>query len=310
MRPILIDAIRRAGVLTRENALQLVPVHVVDKAVASRAIVSMFPGVYSLPQWRDDVRVQRAAAVRFRPGCALSHLDGLEEWGFLPAPELRPAIRHITGDAKQSPCRAAGLVLHRRRNFVAEPPAVLVRGGLPLVSLEQAIVESWTLLPHLDRRVPAIVAVRKRRTTGARLSRQLTANPGIAASAEMGRVFALVAAGCHSPLELWGHEHVFTDPRLPTSRCQVPIDLTTGRIYLDRYFDEEMVDVELDGAAYHGEPGQRERDLRRDAGLAARGIQAVRFSHPRLHADPGGCVLELLDILAMRRRQLGLPGVA
>ena len=62
-----------------------------------------------------------------------------------------------------------------------------------------------------------------------------------------------------------GHQRVFADKRLPASRCQVPVTLPSGRLYLDRLYDGELVNVELDGAAYHGAPGQRERDLRRDA---------------------------------------------
>jgi very-short-patch-repair endonuclease len=65
-----------------------------------------------------------------------------------------------------------------------------------------------------------------------------------------------------------------------------------------------MLAVEMDGAAYHGEPGQRERDIRRDAGVAARGIQTIRFSHLRLFNDPDGVRAETLDILEARRRQL------
>ena len=116
--------------------------------------------------------------------------------------------------------------------------------------------------------------------------------------------FDLIAAGCHSPLELWGHQNVFTDRRLPPSRCQVRVVLPGGVVYLDRLYEAELVNVELDGAAYHGEKGQRERDLRRDAALAALGYLTVRFSHLRLHADSAGCIAELLTILAMRRSQL------
>jgi len=175
-----------------------------------------------------------------------------------------------------------------------------------VVRLEQAIVESWSLLPEVDRRVPAIVALRERRTTGARLLACLTANGRCSGAAQMKQVFSLVAGGLHSPLEVWGHEHVFSDPRLPVARCQVPVDLPTGRIYLDRLYDGAMVNVELDGAAYHGEPGQRERDLRRDAALAALGFVTVRFSHVRLHTDPDGVRVQLVEVLAVRRRQLGV----
>ena len=88
------------------------------------------------------------------------------------------------------------------------------------------------------------------------------------------------------------------------ARC--PSTSPLAGIYLDRLYDGAMVNVELDGAAYHGEPGQRERDLRRDAALAALGFVTVRFSHLRLHADPDGVRAQLVEVLAVRRRQLGV----
>jgi very-short-patch-repair endonuclease len=173
--------------------------------------------------------------------------------------------------------------------------------------MEQAIVESWPLLSDRDQRLPAIVAVRDRRTTASRLLRTLDQQPRTRGAALMRPLFTLLGQGIHSHLEAWGHAHVFRDPRLPRSRTQVKETLLSGRnVYLDRLFEAEMVNVELDGAAYHGRPGQRERDIRRDAALAALGYLTVRFSHLRLHADPEGCIRELLEILATRRRQFGL----
>lgn len=296
--------------MTRRDALAVVPSYVVDKAVAAGAIRSVFPGVYSAPGLADVIQVRRAAALRYRPDGALSHLDALDEWGLLPSPEQVGADRHVTVSEDQHACRVRGIVVHRRRAFVPEPPATVVRRGLRLVRLEQAIVDSWSLLPELDRRVPAIVAVRERHTNAQRLHRVLDGNLRVAGRTEMRRVFSLVAAGCHSPLELWGHEKVFDHPNLPPASCQFPVSLPTGKVYLDRYYEAERLAVELDGAAYHGEPGQRERDNRRDALLATLGIQTVRYSHPRLHADHAGARAELREILRARRRQFGLPEVS
>lgn len=301
MRAQLLSEIRRRGVITRADALRVVAEHVVDDALRAGAMVRVFPGVYALPGSAHDLHVRRAAALAHRPHGALSHTDALDIWAL---PTCLGSDVHLTVPASDPNTRVSGLALHRRAGFVAAPPSVMVRGGLRVVRIEQAIVESWPLLPDRDRRVPAIVAIRERRTTGARLLDVLALNRGAAGSAKQRKVFALAAAGCHSPLEMWGHQRVFTDPRLPRSRCQVPIGLPSGRIYLDRLYDAEMVNVELDGAAYHGEPGQRERDLRRDAALAALGFITVRFSHLRLHADPDGVIEELLHILAMRRAQL------
>ncbi|MGW3785615.1 DUF559 domain-containing protein [Micromonospora chokoriensis] len=59
--------------------------------------------------------------------------------------------------------------------------------------------------------------------------------------------------------------------------------------------------MELDGATGHGDPGEREIDLRRDALLATVGILVVRFTHRRLTANPLQVRQETLAILAARR---------
>jgi very-short-patch-repair endonuclease len=45
---------------------------------------------------------------------------------------------------------------------------------------------------------------------------------------------------------------------------------------------------------------QRERDLRRDAGLATLGVQVVRFTHDRLTLEPQVVRREVLAILRQR----------
>jgi len=303
MRKDLLAWVERRGVVNRAAALAMAPEHVVDDALADGALVRLAPMVYAMPSAAKSRELLTQALLLWKPDAAVSHTDALALWG-LPT-TLDPRV-HLTihGDRDAGDWPLAKV--HRRRSFATGAPHVVTRDGIRVVRLEQAIVESWPLLPEVDRRVPAIVALRERRTTGARLLECLANNPRCSGAAEMKRVFSLVAGGLHSPLELWGHEHVFSDPRLPVARCQVPVDLSTGRVYLDRLYDGELINVELDGAAYHGEPGQRERDLRRDAALAALGFVTVRFSHLRLHADPHGARAQLLDVLTTRRRQLGL----
>jgi hypothetical protein len=262
--------------------------------------------VFALAEVGAGVDIRRRAALMHVPHGALSHVDALEGWGLDTKGWEQPRI-HLAVPPGHNARRAPGIELHRRAWFAPHPPATLVRDGLRVVRLEHAIIESWSLLPEVDRIVPAIVAVRERRTTGPRLSTALELSGRVVGAAAMRRLFGLAAAGCHSPLELWGHEHVFDHPALPVARCQVPFDLPgIGRIYLDRYYEEEMVDVELDGAAYHGAPGQRDRDIRRDAALAGFGVQTVRYGHVRLHRTPATVREELRAVLNVRRRQLRL----
>jgi hypothetical protein len=300
MRDVLLQSAKQnGGLLSRNRALRLAPDHVLEDAVRAGALRCLYPGIYVLPDHASERTVRRRAALAYCPNAALSHTDALAGWEI---GDWLDDVVHLTASADHHACRVEGLALHRRQGFSCQPPAIVVRSGMRIVRVETAIVDSWSLLPLVDRRVPAIVAIRERKTTGSRL---LAACEGRRTPKEARRVFGLAAEGCHSPLEVWGHEQVFAHPSLPASRCQVPIEFPDGRIYLDRYIEEAMLGVELDGAAYHGAPGQRERDIARDARVATRGIQTLRYSHLRLFHDSEGVRRELAEICRVRCHQLG-----
>ncbi|MDQ1685066.1 MAG: hypothetical protein QOC82_1803 [Frankiaceae bacterium] len=295
-RELLAWATRRGGVFTRAEALTQFAAHIVDDAVQDGAIRRLLPSTYALA---DDRGTLRRGALAHRPDAALAALDALDVWAVLDDQLADGPIRMVT-DARHRESTVPQLRISRRTT----PPSVVVRAGMRVTRLEESIVDSWPLLPAINRRAPALVAVRDRRTTGGRLLDALAARGRVTGAAEMRRTFGLITAGCHSPLELWGHEKVFIHGELRRATCQVRVRLGNRVVYLDRYYADEMLAVELDGAAYHGAPQQRERDIRRDAALAALGIQTIRFSHPRLFHDPDGVRAETLNVLAVRRRQL------
>jgi len=202
-RSDLVRETTRRGVIDRGAALSLVAEHVLDDALADGALVRLFPGVYTLPSLAGDIGVRRRGALSYLDTGALSHLDALDVWGFLPDPVDAGSPIHVTTDRAVPFSDWPAVDHHRRRGFVADPPIVVIRSGMPVVRLEQAIIESWMLLSDINRRVPAIVALRERRTTAARLLGTLKAQPRARGAAEIRRVCTLVAAGCHSPLELW-----------------------------------------------------------------------------------------------------------
>jgi len=270
-------------------------------------MVRLLPSVYGLGGARLDRNAWRRAALLFVPGSVLSHLDGLDLWGYpVPAAVLRGAPVHVSRGSGAGVRPHAQVCVHRRRDFAAMPKFLIGRHDLPVVSPEQAIIESWPLLPELDRRAPTILAMRDRGMKPEQLLATIDAQPRARGATQMRELIGLVTEGCHSELEIWGHAHVFGHPQLRGAKAQHRISVDGRTLWLDRYFEEEMVDAELDGAAYHGRPDQRERDIKRDAALARRGILTVRYSHLRLHQEPDVVVAELLDILAKRRRQLGL----
>lgn len=287
------------GVVTRHQLTRTLPVHVIDDALASRVLVRIFPSTYTTPDLLTEPSVRHRGAVRYAGGnAALSHLSGLWGWA-LPVPT--PYVVHITVHRRCQLRHASGLVVHHRAGFRAEPPYAVMRDGLLVVRLERCLVDSWPLLPAAERRAPVIFAVQGRRTTAARIAAEVGQAPKLPGRAELAALLHLLELGCHSELEIWGHRHVFNHSSLPHARRQRPVELGIRTVYLDLAYEEEMVAVELDGSAYHGD---RDRDQRRDLALEAQGWLTLRFSHRRLHAEVESVRQELRATLVTRRRQL------
>lgn len=287
------------GIVDRQQVLAVVPHHVLDHAVARGHLVRIFPRTYVEAQNATNAQLRRRAALRYAGGrAALSHATALAGWQ-LPVPE-QASINITTG----TDCQlrgAPGVRAHRRDGFRVEPPWTVVRDGLAHVRLERALVESWPRLPAPDRRAPLIVAVQRRLTTADRVRAEARGLPRLKDRSQLLALATLLQDGCHSELEIWGHEHVFTSPLLPPARRQRAVSLGSRTVYLDVAYQDELVAIELDGSAFHPD---RERDRRRDHALAARGWLTLRFSHARLQAEPEAVRREVLATLAVRRQQL------
>lgn len=233
---------------------------------------------------------------------ALSHATALEVWGLRQQPAGEPL--HLSVPMTAGLRSRPGVVVHHRHDLVISPPQVVIRRELPVTRIERSLVDAWPLLPAVDRPAPLIRAVNERLTTPARVLATLLDAPKLTGRAELRQLLDRLAAGCRSALEIWGHDRVFTGPGMPTFTRQARVRVGDRVMYLDVYAERERVDFELDGAATHGDPRQREIDLRRDALLASVGILVVRYAHRRLVTEPIEVRREILAILASRRSTL------
>ncbi|MEU4553820.1 endonuclease domain-containing protein [Micromonospora violae] len=300
-----------AGLVTRGAAGQVVPSWTLRQACRNGELVRVLPEVFVAAHLvggrpgapalsRLDPALSLRAVLAWARGCgALSHLTALTVWGLYP--QAVGDLVHLSAPASASLRTRPGVVVHRRHGLTIEPPQVVVRQGLPVTRLEQALVDSWPTLPPTDRRAPVIRAVNDRLTTPERLSAALERVPKLIDRAALRHLLTRLADGCRSPLEIWGHEQVFTGSGMPAFRRQVPIRVGSRTVYLDMFAERERVNIELDGATTHGNPRQREIDLRRDALLAAIGILVVRFAPRRLVHEVDDVRRETLAILATRR---------
>ncbi|MEH0970486.1 DUF559 domain-containing protein [Micromonospora sp. CPCC 205546] len=304
---------RNGGLVSRRDASQVLPRWVLEDASRSGRLLRLLPGVYvdaalvdgaegAPPLARVAPVLARRAAVAYAGGRgALSHLSALDVWRLRRQPPGEPVHLNVpTGAGLRS---GPHLVVHYRRSFAPEPPHALIRDGVPVTRLDRTLVDAWPLLSPVDRPATLIRAVNDRLTTPQRIVAELTTAPKLPDRAALRRLLDRLAAGCRSPLEIWGHDHVFVGPGMPPFQRQVRVRLGGRIAYLDLFAETELVDIELDGATTHADLREREIDLRRDALLAARGVLVVRFSHRRLLHEPDEVRRETLAVLAARRRQ-------
>jgi very-short-patch-repair endonuclease len=98
-------------------------------------------------------------------------------------------------------------------------------------------------------------------------------------------------------------ERLLAEAELPTTLREFSFSIRGTPARVDVYIpdwqmvieipDWQMV-IEADGRAWHGRLRDQEADRRRDAGLAARGIQAIRLTYRMITDDPGECLSMIL----------------
>jgi very-short-patch-repair endonuclease len=289
------------GWATRAELTRRVDRGTVDAWVASGRLVRLQPGVFATPAAARDWRTRVAAAACSRRA-VVSHGTALALWEVVAQP---PGPVHLTVDGTRSGRGSAGVVLHR-----AEVGDTRRRvAGIPVTCVERAVVDTWGTPGELARpvvRAAAIDAVRRRLCRPQELAAELGRRSRLPRRAELAELVRLLAQGCRSELEVWGCLQVLQQPGMPAFVQQRPVVVAGERFFLDVAYEEVMLAVELDGAAWHGSRRQRESDIRRDALLATVGWQTLRYGYSRLTIEPEGCRRDILATYQARCRLLGV----
>jgi len=94
---------------------------------------------------------------------------------------------------------------------------------------------------------------------------------------------------------------------IPQPIFQFPIDLDSGeRVYLDAYWVDLKLAVELDGFAFHSAPREFRIDRRRQNAIQAAGIEVLRFTWHDVARDELYVAETLLARIASRRERAHL----
>ncbi|RBY96268.1 hypothetical protein DQ237_10435 [Blastococcus sp. TF02-8] len=286
------------GWITVPALLERVSRRTVARWVADGRLIRLRPGVLALPSAAARWRTRVASALEDREAVA-SHATALALWELAHHP-AGPV--HLSVEPGSSGRGEAGVVLHRAAGAFADRRRV---DGLAVTSVARALVDTWGRpgsLARSDVRAAAITAVRMRLCRPGDLARELAARPRLPGRAELSGLVSLLAEGCQSELEIWGCLQVLRAPGMPPFVQQRRVAVAGRTFLLDAAYDDVLLAVEMDGAAWHGSRSQRERDIRRDALLATVGWQTLRFGFTRLTGSPDGCRREILAVHAARQR--------
>jgi very-short-patch-repair endonuclease len=268
-------------------------------------LVALRPGVYALPSAAHAWRIRLAAALARGDGVA-SHVTALALWELIEHPA---GAVHVTVDLSKSARGSRGVTVHSSPGIDAERRRV---AEFSVTSVERSLVDAWGRpdpLHRSDIRAAAITAVRRRQCSVREWALELARRPRLPGRAELAGLVELLAAGCHSELEIWGCLNVLRAPGMPPFVQQRRVEVGGEVFLLDAAYDEVRLAVEMDGAAWHGSRQQRERDIRRDALLATIGWQTLRFGFRRLTTTPEACRREIRYAYAARRTLFRTDGV-
>jgi hypothetical protein len=298
--PALLGPTRTTSVAALSSA---VGARSISRWISSGRLVRLHPGWVTVPELADDWTVRAHAATGYAGG-PLSHMSALAAHRVVDTEVTRIQVT-VPSDRRVRSSR--WLRVHRSRN----PFEVLQARGLPVTSVARALVDTWGDAHraramrgyHGVARTAVLRATRERRVTVRELDEHLDVRPELPGRAAFTELLFLVAGGCESYLEIYGVRHLLDVPGIPSCVQQHRLRLPFGLVKLDAAWPEVKLAVELDGAAFHGSAEDRERDLRRDAALAALGWIVLRFSYRRLMREPAACRAE---ILAAYRRRLTL----
>ena len=277
----------------------------VERWIASGRLVPLHPGWVTVPDLADDWTVRAHAATSYTGG-PLSHMSALAVHGVVDQEVTR---LNVTVREHRRVRTSRWLRVHRSRT----PFEVVEARGLPATTVARSLLDTWGDA-HRSRamrgfgavaREAVLRATRERRVVAEELSGELALRPELPGRAALLELLGLVAGGCQSELEIFGVQNVLAVAGLPPCRQQHAVMLPFGRVFLDAAWPEVKLAVELDGAAFHGSQEARERDIRRDAALAAQGWLVLRFSYRRLTRHPAACRAEIEA--AYRRRLSVVP---
>jgi very-short-patch-repair endonuclease len=285
---------KQHGIVTRTQLLELgIDADTIKRRVRAGRLRVVYRGVYLVGPIIPVLARQMAAVLACGIEAVLSHRSAAAIWNLLPYPASSGAV-HVTVVAADR--RRPGIRIHRVQELprdeittqhgiaVTTPARTILdlAASVTAAELEQALAKAES--DHrTSRRQLALLLARYPRRRGTRRLRRLLerhTRPALTRSQAERRLLDLIRkAGLPAP----------------------EVNFMTERYELDLYWPEHRFAVEIDSLWTHGSASSFEADRRRDAELAADGIQVVRITDVGIADEPERQIALISQAIALRR---------
>lgn len=237
----------------------------------------------------DAVQRRWIAALAIGDHAVLAGVTAAEVWGLRG---FSGSDVHLLLPADRRADRAPGeVVVHR--SCVLDGQDIVSAARPPRTRTARSLVDAaqWA---RTDAEAREIIAAgfQQRLVSGAGMARALERLPKARRRRLIAETVADAAGGAHSlaALDLLGlcRRHHLPEPTRQTVRR----DATGRRRYLDAYFEEWHLHVEVDGAQ-HLDPRQAWADMKRQNDLWIAGDRVLRFPAWALRSDPAAVIAQI-----------------
>ena len=294
----LADVVARRPAAFSYRELEALSTEGAVRAALNRGdIVRLLPDCYVAAEHADSFLARADAALTWAgPHSLLAGASALHLWGALERP---PGRIDICVPHAQRP-RGPSWIRARRISYEVETGNV---GRMRTASAPFALAQGYADLPSAHRARAVYSLLNRRVTSTDEILDALACVPRVRERRALLGHVAAAAAGAESWLEEEGLTTVFAGREFSRFIRQHTVRCGDRRYRLDMYDPRTRTAVELDGASWHASPPQRERDLRRDADLAAVGIQTVRLTYRDIVERPEWCRRVVLQVLTAREQR-------
>lgn len=269
---------RQHGVVARRQLLEMgIERGLIRARVDSGWLVPLHHGVFSLGHGRLTRQGEWMAAVlACGPGAVLSHGSAAHLWG------IRGSRGPIEVTRLSGHRRPHGVRLHQTRWL--PPEQRVVEAGIPVISLERAMLDIAGGLDDRQLERTLVEADRSGRLRWAELRRMLNATTGRRGQGRLDRLVEEVdprAVETRSPAEV-DFLALCRKAGFPLPQVNVWVE---GQL-VDFYWPSARVIVETDSYTYHGDRPAFERDHERTIALEAAGYTVHRPTYKMLTRNP------------------------